>query len=199
MTLGEKIASLRNSHKMSQGDLAEMLNVSRQSVSKWETGASVPELDKLIMMSNLFHISLDELVKGDSAFEEVPKETIEPQKTCIVQEKQRNTQHTIGFILLAAGLLGSIMGFVFQETLLLLSLCLIIYEIICLTIKKHTVIACGWFSTLLLFTPIYITKARITNIKAGFNIANIMICFFWILVIIMTVITIKTIIKNRKS
>lgn len=51
MTLGEKITSLRNTYKLSQGDLAEKLNVSRQSVSKWETGTSVPELDKLIMMN----------------------------------------------------------------------------------------------------------------------------------------------------
>ena len=66
MTLGEKIISLRTLHKMSQGDLAEKLDVSRQSVSKWETEVSIPELDKLIMMSELFHITLDELVNYDS-------------------------------------------------------------------------------------------------------------------------------------
>lgn len=50
---------------MSQGDFAEKLNVSRQSISKWETNASVPELDKLIQLSNLFGISLDGLVRSD--------------------------------------------------------------------------------------------------------------------------------------
>ena len=65
MTLGEKIITLRKTQKLSQGDLAEKLNVSRQSVSKWETDASVPELNKLIMISNLFNVSLDELVKSD--------------------------------------------------------------------------------------------------------------------------------------
>lgn len=65
MTLSEKIIALRNSRNMSQGDLAEKLNVSRQSVSKWETGASIPDLDKLIAMSNLFKVSLDELAKDD--------------------------------------------------------------------------------------------------------------------------------------
>ena len=64
MTLGEKISSLRGAANMSQGDLAEKLNVSRQSISKWETDASVPELDKLIRMSEFFEISLDELVYG---------------------------------------------------------------------------------------------------------------------------------------
>ena len=65
MTLGERIALLRGQNKMSQGDLAEKLNVSRQSFSKWETGASIPELDKLIMMSKLFGVTLDELVGSD--------------------------------------------------------------------------------------------------------------------------------------
>ena len=65
MTLGEKISALRNQHEMSQGDLAEKMNVSRQSISKWETDTSVPELDKLIQLSEVFHITLDELVKGD--------------------------------------------------------------------------------------------------------------------------------------
>jgi len=64
MTLSEKIIALRNKYNMSQGDLAEKLNVSRQSVSKWETGASTPDLDKLIAMSELFHVTLDELVKN---------------------------------------------------------------------------------------------------------------------------------------
>ena len=66
MTLGEKITTLRNQYEMSQGDLAEKMNVSRQSISKWETGTSVPELEKLIQLSELFHITLDELVKGES-------------------------------------------------------------------------------------------------------------------------------------
>ena len=51
MTLGEKIARLRARQGMSQGTLAEELGVSRQSVSKWETDASVPELDKLVKLA----------------------------------------------------------------------------------------------------------------------------------------------------
>ena len=48
MKLHEKIYTLRTAKNLSQGDLAEILDVSRQSVSKWETGASIPDLDKLI-------------------------------------------------------------------------------------------------------------------------------------------------------
>lgn len=62
--LGEKIYELRQKHHMSQGDLAEVLNVSRQSISKWENNSAVPELSKLVQMCELFHVSLDELVRG---------------------------------------------------------------------------------------------------------------------------------------
>ena len=51
MTLGERISALRTEKHMSQNELAEALNVSRQSISKWETDASVPELEKLIKLS----------------------------------------------------------------------------------------------------------------------------------------------------
>ena len=56
MTLGEKILSLRTARDMSQDDLAEKLEVSRQSVSKWETGQSTPDLDKIIKLADLFEI-----------------------------------------------------------------------------------------------------------------------------------------------
>ena len=64
MALSETIYRLRTEHGLSQGDLAAELDVSRQSISKWETGSSVPELDKLVAMSRLFGVTLDELVLG---------------------------------------------------------------------------------------------------------------------------------------
>lgn len=67
MTLGQNIARLRTQKNLSQGDLADALEVSRQSVSKWETDASIPELDKLLRLAELFGVTLDELVKGESA------------------------------------------------------------------------------------------------------------------------------------
>lgn len=67
MNLGENIFTQRTNHHLSQEALAQMLEVSRQSVSKWENNSAVPELDKLLRMSELFEISLDELVKGPEA------------------------------------------------------------------------------------------------------------------------------------
>ena len=56
MTLGENIARLRTQKDWSQGDLADALGISRQSISKWETDTSIPELEKLIKLSELFGV-----------------------------------------------------------------------------------------------------------------------------------------------
>lgn len=63
--LGERLYELRTKHEMSQGDLAEKLDVSRQTISKWENNMSIPELDKIISLSNVFGVSVDYLVKGE--------------------------------------------------------------------------------------------------------------------------------------
>ena len=85
MSLGENIISLRKIRGMSQTDLADELGVSRQSVSKWESDASTPELEKLLAMSELFGVSLDELVKGESLSPAVPERQMEKEQLyCLV-------------------------------------------------------------------------------------------------------------------
>lgn len=65
MILSEKIVQLRKKNGWSQEELAEKLNISRQSVSKWESGASIPDIDKIITMSGLFGVSTDYLLKDE--------------------------------------------------------------------------------------------------------------------------------------
>ena len=73
MTLGQNIARLRAQKNLSQGDLADALEVSRQSVSKWETDASIPELDKLLRLAELFGVTVDYLLSSHDGWEP-PKE-----------------------------------------------------------------------------------------------------------------------------
>lgn len=63
MTFGEKLYDLRKGQGMSQEELAGRLNVSRQSVSKWELGEAMPETENLVALSELFGVSLDWLLK----------------------------------------------------------------------------------------------------------------------------------------
>ncbi len=65
MILSEKILNLRKKSGWSQEELAEKMNVSRQSISKWESATSIPDLNKIIEMSKLFGVSIDYLVKDD--------------------------------------------------------------------------------------------------------------------------------------
>lgn len=72
MSLGENLQFLRKQQNMTQEQLAEMLNVSRQSVSKWESDGSFPETDKIIQICDMFHCSMDTLLRG--SMEEVSVE-----------------------------------------------------------------------------------------------------------------------------
>ncbi len=62
MDLAERLAALRKRAGLSQGDVAERLNVSRQAVSRWETGLTVPSTDNLSRLSKLYGVTLDELL-----------------------------------------------------------------------------------------------------------------------------------------
>ena len=63
--LADKIIELRKKLGWSQEQLAEQLEVSRQSVSKWESGMSIPDIDKIVKMSGLFGVSTDYLLRED--------------------------------------------------------------------------------------------------------------------------------------
>lgn len=65
MKFNERLQKLRKERGYSQEDLAELLHISRQAVSKWESGVSYPETEKLIELSRLFSISIDELLKEE--------------------------------------------------------------------------------------------------------------------------------------
>ena len=73
MKIGEKIYSLRKKHNLSQEELANELNVSRQTVSKWEVGESCPDFDKIVPLCELFGISTEELLR-DKKIEEKKEE-----------------------------------------------------------------------------------------------------------------------------
>ena len=62
MNLADNIKKIRKEHNLSQEQFAEKLNVSRQSVSKWESGQAYPEMDKVIQICNLFNLNIDDLL-----------------------------------------------------------------------------------------------------------------------------------------
>ena len=78
MELNEQIKKYRTEMNLSQEELAEKIYVTRQSVSNWENGKTYPDIHSLLLLSSLFGISLDQLVKGDIEImkEEIKKDEI---------------------------------------------------------------------------------------------------------------------------
>ena len=106
MTIGEKIYMLRTEKGMSQETLAEEIGVSRQSVSKWETGAAIPDTEFVVKMARLFGVSIDGLLLGEMPAQEGPKSENEggmseeeAQKTREGEQKLCRLLSIIGFIL----------------------------------------------------------------------------------------------------
>lgn len=112
ITLGERIYKYRSSRGLSQLELSELLDVSRQSISKWETDVAVPELSKLIKMAEIFDISLDALVLGKET--EIKEEAVQriieevPPAAPIAEIRERSRLKTgFGFCFLGVGILLS--------------------------------------------------------------------------------------------
>ena len=86
MTLGEKIAKQRKELNYTQEQLADILGVSRQSISKWESDIAYPETDKLIKMGKLFDCSMDYLLNEDIT----EKQDIKPKETETLGTRLKN-------------------------------------------------------------------------------------------------------------
>ena len=160
MTLGQNICRLRTERGLSQGDLADALEVSRQSISKWETDASIPELEKLLRLSELFHITLDELVKGPDGSVETPPPAPEPPaaeapaqdpEAELLRTLDRGVNRTVGWVLLGFGALLTLLLAMLGDGLagLLLASPLFLCGVICLTAKRRTGLWCAWACGLL--------------------------------------------------
>lgn len=107
MAFAENLLNARKRKGLSQEKLAEMLHVSRQAVSKWETGESTPDMDNLIRLREALGISLDALLL--EAPEEPATEDKEPASTPVAPAQPGNARHAKriwGAALLALGMLG---------------------------------------------------------------------------------------------
>ena len=87
MDVAERLAALRKRAGLSQGDVAERLNVSRQAVSRWETGFTVPSTDNLSRLGRLYGVTLDELLSYSAAL--LPEK---PQEEAPAQQPQEAAQ-----------------------------------------------------------------------------------------------------------
>ena len=176
MTLGESIALLRTQKGWSQGDLADALDVSRQSISKWETDTSVPELEKLIRLSELFGVTLDALVRGEQAETQTENaaHAAPPQSAPTSPAPAVSHTHTVaGVILLCFGaavfllfllLGGGLAGLFYAAPFLLCAL-------VCFTAKRHVGLWCGW--------AVFISLDLYLRYATGLSWSTVFLTFRW--------------------
>ena len=174
MTLGERICQYRTERRLSQQEVAEKLEVSRQSVSKWETDGAVPELDTLVKLCELFEVSLDELVRGEKPQgpdAEVPDASGKDQETVLTVQmtqsrpERSNAQVAAGAVLLAVGLTGFFSALVLPWGVLCLAVPLVICGILCLAMRENAGLACA--------AVVLLTIALLTLVPRFFSIISI--------------------------
>lgn len=96
--LSDKLYKLRKNSSLSQEQLAEQLNVSRQAISKWESGTAVPESEKLVAISNYFGVSVDYLLKDEE----------EGKTKATDSEIEEKTKMVAGIIICIAGIVSMV-------------------------------------------------------------------------------------------
>lgn len=105
MKFNEKLIKLRKASGLSQEELGDKLNVARQTISKWELGETTPEMDKLEELSNLFEISIDELVKDNTIPNSIIKE-IDQRKVESLYKDSQNVKSVIRiYLVIGTGIL----------------------------------------------------------------------------------------------
>ncbi len=159
MGIGRKIFELRTAKNLSQGDLAELLDVSRQSVSKWETDSAIPDLDKLMKLCDVFQVTLDQLT---GRAENAPQQTISFNDCEVPKEEKQDSRRIIGIILLSTGLLGMLLGILFTPVLVFFGIYMAVCGGLCLSAKKKF-----WLSVAIL-TIVYALIILFAFISYGF-------------------------------
>ena len=105
LKFNEKLIKLRKASGLSQEELGDKLNVARQTISKWDLGETTPEMDKLGELSNLFEISIDELVKDNAIPNTIIKE-IDQRKVESLYKDSQNVKSVIRiYLVIGTGIL----------------------------------------------------------------------------------------------
>ncbi len=95
MKFNEKLLAIRKKQGLSQEELGMELQVSRQTISKWEAGQSYPDFQRLVMLSDYFGMSLDELVK-DIDVQDVRDKNLTDEKVAFIFSDIQNVKYTVG-------------------------------------------------------------------------------------------------------
>lgn len=164
MSLGQTICRLRSQKGLSQSQLADQLGVSRQSVSKWETDVSAPDLDNLVKLHELFGVTMDQLILDEAA----PLQT-EPAVPAPVCPQAVPARILVCLLLFGIGALALVLCTLQGDPVagLILAVPFFIPALICIYAKKRWALWCGWS----VYGTLYLAAVMFTRFSSSL--------FFW--------------------
>lgn len=202
---GERIYKLRNGKNLSQGDLADKLNVSRQTVSKWENGMCMPETEKLVQLSEIFKVSIDYILKGEEGVNEPIYIHVKEDNGNQSKVSEKIVRKYVGIVL---AVLFSVLAFIMIITggyiAAIIPGAVVLLGILLASNIKHPWLITFWatyivlitvfpfisrINLLMIFNPIIYTPGYTYHLLWGYGI--------WIVLLILIVSTVIT--KKRSS
>ena len=105
MTIADRIQSLRKAKGMSQEELADAAGVSRQAVSKWESEQSIPDIDKIVILSEIFDVTTDYILKGIEPVETNDHKTMADviDQKVLTQKNSKRAKTILKWVLIGLG------------------------------------------------------------------------------------------------
>ena len=130
MKLKEKLVALRKEKGLTQLDVAEKLDVSRQAISRWESGTALPSTDNLRCLSSLYEVPIDYLLKEDAERKSNPANEPAPNK---IQRKNKKTVAIIAAALV--GILAMKKKQIWRIVYVILSVASVVFFIYCMSVR----------------------------------------------------------------
>ncbi|MBQ2881047.1 MAG: helix-turn-helix domain-containing protein [Clostridia bacterium] len=171
-SFGMKLSELRKQNGMTQLDLADKLGVTDKAVSKWERDLAYPEVENLIKISELFGVSLDLLLKGESPSVET-SDVFKREADAVSKESSDSLRKIIGTVLICFGSLTFLVLLLWGGLLsaLLFSSPFFLCGIVCLVFKKRLGLFCSW--AVFLAVCLYLGYATGVSLGSGLILRTI--------------------------
>lgn len=195
MSIGTKIYERRTAGNLSQGDLADMLDVSRQSVSKWETDAAVPDLDKLMRLCDVFEMTLDELTGREETRPQPHSAGKTDEKTACAAQK------VCGYILFTVALLFGLFMMLFgtseSDFIILppMAIALLVCGLFCLFAGSRAFYWCIWTA----LAPITVLTPHLAGVPILPALTGIIILVSVIMTVVAHAVFKDVMIKTNKK
>lgn len=213
MTFGEKLADLRKKKGITQEELAEKLQITRQTISKWELDQSTPDLEYISRLSEFFGVTTDYLIKENAEYGENNENNVNstvnwsydaPNQSDTVpnQAKAMTPVKVAGLALVILGIVLMFFSIMNSSGMFWLAAIITIVGVEFYAVRKHPVMAGLWTLIAILAVPVVICLLKRASVfKIGgvdFNAAGIILIVWVICVVAMSVATVVIVRKNKK-